>query len=138
HVFKFIGDEVQTIDEAIKRVRVGEIGVDAQGDATHRRFWGRIEEAELQSQRIAGERKHVTELAAAEDTDVHADFLFLVRAAGREGSKAAKTFLVCDARNCRSASRTRGYFAPRIAAASSAELMAPAFPIARVPTGMPA
>ena len=58
-------------------------------------------------------------------------------AGANDGSGFASTRSVCSSRNFRSASRIAGCFAPKIAAASNAELIAPALPIASVPTGMP-
>src|SRR5204862_5383489 len=53
------------------------------------------------------------------------------------GSGMARTFLVCEERNLRSDSRIFVYLLPRDAAARRAALIAPALPIARVPTGIP-
>src|ERR1700680_5159703 len=89
----------------------------------------------MQTQGIAGERQHVAKLPAAQDADGHRRFFF---GRGRElGLGFASTHLVCDARNLRNASRICGCLAPRIAAASSAALMAPALPMASAPTGIP-
>src|SRR5258708_28401863 len=91
-------------------------------------------------------REHVSELPAAENTDGHARVPFFSGAvvvaipsarAGAFGSGLARTRSVCALRNFLYASRTSGCFAPRIAAASKAALIAPALPIASVPTGTP-
>ena len=50
----------------------------------------------------------------------------------------ARTFAVCAARNARRRSRTSARSCATTAAASSAAFVAPALPIASVPTGMPA
>src|SRR6202022_3636586 len=46
----------------------------------------RIEEPEMQAQRVACEREHVPELSAAENADRHAGFLF-ARRGGAAGGK---------------------------------------------------
>src|ERR1700704_4137021 len=118
---------------------------DAGRDASDRRLRRRIEEAEVKAKRVTRECEHVSELPAAEDADSHARFPFLAgevvaipRArAAAAGSGFASTRSVCALRNLRYASRTSGCFAPSMAAASKAALIAPALPIASVPTGMP-
>src|SRR3954447_21452446 len=108
----------------------------------------------MQAQRIARQSQHVSELPTAQNPDRHAGFLFKFAGPGFDlaelgllkanefpcaaaGSGLASTRSVCASRNFRSASRISGCFAPRIAAARSAELIAPALPIASVPTGTP-
>src|SRR5579862_851774 len=54
------------------------------------------------------------------------------------GSGFSNTFFVCSSRNFFSASAICGYLFPKIAAAINAALIAPAFPIASVATGIPA
>src|SRR5690606_29520718 len=76
----------------------------------------------------AGQGEHLAELSTAEDADFH-------RASGSGLSRTAR---VCSSRNCWSAARTRESCVPMTAAARSAALTAPAVPMARVPTGMPA
>src|SRR5690606_16437661 len=80
-----------------------------------------------------GHREHAPELPAAEDAERRA------RQDRRRlhGSESLRTRAVCSARNCRRRSRSAGSLVARMAAASSAALMAPAFPIASVPTGTP-
>src|SRR5690606_13754449 len=83
-----------------------------------------------------GERGHASELAAAEDAD---------HGAGREPHPASSggslgvsgTAAVCAARQASSARATAGSCSARIEAASRAALIAPARPIASVPTGTP-
>src|SRR5258708_14317304 len=111
------------------------------GDAADRSFRGRIKKAKVQSQRVAGEREHVTKLPAAQNPDRHGRFLFFwdccavpmpSACAAALGSGLARTRAVCAPRNFLSASRISGCFAPKIAPASSAALIAPPFPIATV------
>src|SRR5258708_34345435 len=93
----------------------------------------------MQTERVARESEHVAELSAAEDADGHACLPFFFTAGGAaEGSGLARTRPVCSARNLRKASRMARCFAPRMEAARSAALTAPALPMARVPTGIPA
>src|SRR5882762_6466519 len=146
HILKFVGNQLQSSRKFLQRRAVGVLGSDARRDAPHRSFWRGIEKAKVKTQRISRERKHVSELTAAEDTDGHARFPFfaltgwLAIPSARDaipGSGFARTRSVCALRNFRYASRTSGCFAPRMAAASRAALIAPALPMASVPTGMP-
>ena len=89
----------------------------------------RVEEPEAQTERVAGEGEHAPKLTTAEDRDVHAS---------SAGSGWARTVSVCASLHRLSASRISGWLAPRIEAARSAALTAPARPIASVPTGIPA
>src|SRR5690606_9323119 len=89
----------------------------------------RIEKYELHAERVASERQHAPELSTADDAYLHDS---------SRGSGLASTLRVCSARNAFSAVAYCGYLLPRILAASSAALMAPALPIASVATGTPA
>src|SRR5438876_734139 len=73
--------------------------------------------------------RHAAELAAAQHADPHVS---------SRGSGWSSTRCVCARRYSCSASRMSGYLFARIAAASSAALIAPERPIASVPTGTPA
>lgn len=54
------------------------------------------------------------------------------------GNVWSRTFFACCSRYARSFSRSSGRCAAMMAMASSAAFVAPGFPMARVPTGMPA
>src|SRR5262249_48514198 len=113
----------------------------SRGDSAHRSLWRGVKKAKMEVQRIAGEREHIAQLAAAENSDDHLRFPFLRPEPVMKilaGSGTASTFLVCEARNFRSDSRMAGYLLPSAAAASRAALIAPAFPMASEPTGIPA
>src|SRR5262249_13233471 len=114
-------------------VRVGEFASNLPGDLTGRCVLGGIEEQEVETQRIARQCEHAAELAGAHDADGHDRGVALVRGAG-----LLSTLAVCFSRNASSAAAMAGYLLPRIAAALSAALVAPAVPIANVATGMPA
>src|SRR5260370_19803726 len=134
HVFKFVGDQLQSGGKFLQGGIVVVWGGDARGDSPDRSFRRGVEKTEAKTQRIAREREHVSELPAAENADRHPRVPFFT---GAFGSGLARTRPVCALRNFRYASRTSGCFAPRMAAASKAALIAPAFPIAIVPTGTP-
>src|ERR1043166_3773513 len=79
-----------------------------------------------------GHRRHAPELPSAENAD---------RAAGRQhqrDSGLSATASVCDRRQLSSAAATAGSLSAKIAAANKAALTAPAWPMAKVATGMPA
>src|SRR5580692_7528428 len=145
HVLKLVGHHVQPVCEFLERRSIRKVSRNSGGDASHGRFRRRVEKTESQSQRISRQGEHVPQLPAAEDPDAHARLLLLASfdnplfsAAALDGSGLARTRWVWAPRKLRSASRMGGNLPPRIAAASSAALMAPALPIASVPTGMPA
>src|SRR5882724_4456756 len=100
---------------ARRRVGLGGEGVDAVAHAPRR------------------DSKHPPQLSATE----HAD-----RRTGQDGrgqgSVSPNILCVCSARNWCSFSRSSGRWVARMATASNAALVAPAGPMARVPTGMPA
>src|SRR5262249_25440758 len=127
NVLELVGDDVDPSRQLGERSVVVGRRDDVPAEAIERRRGG-IEEHEAVTQRVAGERQHATQLAAAEHPDVHLLFL---------GSGSASTAAVWSARNVRSASRISGCFAPRMAAASRAAFTAPALPTASVPTGTP-
>src|SRR5260370_24199042 len=104
-----------------------------------------MEKREMQLEGITRQRQHVPELPSAQVPKGHACFFpfglseatFALLAADTDGSGFARTFSVCAFLNLRNASRYSGCFTPKIAVASNAALIAPAFPIAIVPTGIP-
>src|SRR5207249_11930604 len=137
---EFVGDKFQPIRKFLKRRVIAVVGGDALGDAAHRSFRRRVKKAEMQAERIAGQREHVPELSAAENAQGHCRFPFCeffmgTATAETEGSGCARTRSACSTRNFRNASRISGCFAPRIAAASKASLIGPALPIVSVPSG---
>src|SRR5262249_49495001 len=143
NVFEFIGDQGEAVCEFFECFEVGIFGGNARRDAADRRLRRRIKETEMKIERVTGQSEHVAELAAAKNADGHLRFLFL-RAGGLwpaadhlAGSGEARTFFVCVVRNLRKASRIAGYLLPSEAAASNAALIAPALPMASVPTGIP-
>src|SRR5262249_13844929 len=78
------------------------------------------------------EREHPPELAAAEDADRGPG-----EDTGAHVSLSWSTFRVCSSRNCRSFSRSGARARARMATARRAAFVAPALPIASVPTGTP-
>src|SRR5580704_8354905 len=145
HVFKFVSHNFQAVSKFLESHAIRKIARDAGSNSSYGSFRRRIEKTESQPKRITCKGQHVTKLSATEDPDAHAGFLFFIGFRGpfflgrvpADGSEFARTRPVCAARNLRSASRICEYLFPRIAAASSAALIAPALPIASVPTGMP-
>src|SRR6266481_3511940 len=87
NVFKFVGDELEAAREFFKRGLIGVVGGHALRDAAYGSFRRRIEKAEMEAERIAGEGEHVAELSAAEDTDGHARFPFFFGAGAADGGK---------------------------------------------------
>src|SRR5687768_10967931 len=76
--------------------------------------------------------EHAPQLAASE----HSDGRTWQDGRG-QGSVSPNTLWVCSVRNWRSLSRSSGRWLARMATASKAALVAPAWPMASVPTGMP-
>src|SRR6185437_9315720 len=114
---ELVGDDVQPLGKALQHVQVVETADDQVGQFFDRRFRCGIEEAEAQTQRVAGQGQHATQLTAAEDADLHAP---------SRGSGCARTFCVCSSRYRASAPRYGGCFPARMAVASRAALTAPA------------
>src|SRR3981081_4280594 len=100
----------------------------------------RAEHVTLEAEPRGGERQHTAELPAAEDADggvgpERSGTLYGHALPSSEGCSA--TVSVCALRQASSrVARTASDSASTLAA-SSAALIAPALPIARVPTGMP-
>src|SRR5262249_49489018 len=84
-----------------------------------------------------GQREHTPKLTAAENADRRAD-LERTRAHVLVSLGRFATLLVCFARQASSRLASFGSDSASTAAASKAALIAPAFPIASVPTGTPA
>src|SRR5262249_20649767 len=114
--------------ESCKVLRVRELALDLRRDLARRCVLGRIEEQEIEAQRIARQCEHAAELAGADDADGHE------RGTVLRGSGFFSTFAVCCSRNASSAAAMAGCLLPRIAAALSAALVAPAAPMANVAT----
>ena len=137
NVLEFVGDHIHIASEAVERLGVSVIG---HGHPVHhierRRVRVRRKHVALEAELRCSERQHAAKLAAAQDTDrglrvqngsVHAQESF--------GSSATEA--VCRARHASSRSLSAGSLNANTLAASSAALMAPACPIASVPTGTP-
>src|SRR5436853_559060 len=129
NVFELVSHRIDAFDKMRKRRLVLIVGDDQLGAHSRRRLWIRREKTSLYSQPTAGECKHLPKLSGAEYSDSHP-----VAA----GSGWSSTACVCVSRNAVSAARTSGCLLPTIAAARRAAFIAPAFPIASVPTGTPA
>src|ERR1700730_14103032 len=84
-IFEFVGNEFQPIGEFFERGLVVKIGGNALRDAAYRRLRRRIKKTEPETERIASQCQHITQLTPAEDPDGHEDFLDLFRR-GREPS----------------------------------------------------
>src|SRR5579884_612361 len=83
-----------------------------------------------------GNREHPPQLPAAKHPDCAARQHGFNRTA--HNSLSCMTESVCRARHCFNRVRISGYLFPRMLAANNAALVAPALPIASVPTGIPA
>ena len=106
--------------------------------AAYQGAWGRLTAVERGRLLMALSRKvseHAAELASADDAD---DRTGRQRAWGARHAGLSATEPDCCARHCSSRSASPGSPSASTAAARSAALTAPAFPIASVPTGMPA
>src|SRR5579859_7818305 len=79
HVFKFVSDEFQSVREFLQRIVVLVFRRHALRDSSHRSFRRWIQKTKMQSQRIARQRQHVTQLPAAENPDRHAATSHTVR-----------------------------------------------------------
>src|SRR4030088_973389 len=141
NIFEFVGYKFKPAGKFFKRGFVVKIGGDALGYAAHGRFRRGVEKTEPQTQWVAGQRQHVSKLTATQDANGHEDFLdllvggrrsFFLNCACAEGLGASRTRLVWASRNLRSDSRIAGYLVPRFAAVSSADLLAPDLPTAKV------
>ena len=137
NVFEFVGDHIHVGGEAVERLGIGVIG---HAHPVHhiegRRVRVRRKHMALEAEPRGRQRQHAAKLAAAQDTDrglrlesgsVHAQESF--------GSSATEA--VCRARQASRRSLSAGSLNASTLAASSAALMAPACPIASVPTGTP-
>ncbi len=134
HVFEIEGCHVDPLRECCQRVLIAVIGRQLRHELTGAGVGGGIQHQKAQTERRAGKRQHARQLAPAEDPDRgrrHEE-------TGIRGSALSSTASVCWARKRASASRISGYSLASRAAANSAALAAPAGPMAKVATGMPA
>ena len=134
-VLELVGDDVDGGGEVGERRLVvvgrdGARGGDGEGRALRIGAVDVAGEAELGR----GHRQHAAELAAAEDADDHRR----ARPAVHSSAGRSATAAVWSARQRSSRSATAASAVARMAAASRAALMAPARPMASVPTGTPA
>src|SRR5207249_9423570 len=140
-VLELEGDEVDLAGEALERGLVV-IGRDlGRRDMAGRRVGIRAEDAAAEAEPGGRQRRHPPELAAAEDADggARGEALAAVGAhAGGASLGLSATASVWRARQRSSAAATAGSDSARMAAASSAALIAPALPMASVATGTPA
>src|SRR5690606_17525260 len=153
HVLDVEGDHVHVLGKLAQLFRVPEL---AEDDLAHLPAGGvlaLVEEDEAQAQRIAREGQHAAELAGADNANTFCVFCAHgfreMNEPGRtnrqygpgfqsRGSGFARTVSVWLRRNSSSAARMSSCSFDNIEAASSAALVAPARPIAIVPTGTPA
>ncbi len=142
HVLEFISDDVDIGGKAVERFGVGVIGPRRAIDDIERRRVGRgREHVTLEAEPRCCQRQHAAELAAAENADGRAGFEH-----GRGGVRrwahapsfgASATAAVWFARQVSSRLPSAGSLSANMLAARSAALIAPARPIASVPTGTP-
>ena len=90
-VFKLVGDDVAVGRQARNGGRIVEGAGDDGRNLAAGRIRARVEEAEAERERVAGQRQHAPELAGSDDPDLHAP-------AGLRGSGVASTCSVWAAR----------------------------------------
>ena len=71
NVLELVRDDVETAREAAHRVGIVVRSAHDIAEPVYRRGLLRLEKAEAETERVAGEREHAAELAAAQDADVH-------------------------------------------------------------------
>src|SRR5476651_2457238 len=126
HQIDFIGQLTQVVLIAV----IGPQMLAQRGCASIRR---RVQESEVHAQRSTRQRQHAAQLAATDYTDLHRQQPQAMRESG-----LSRTLSVCSARKVFSTAWNCGCLAPRMLADNNAALIAPALPMARVATGMPA
>ena len=138
HVLELVGDDIDVGGETVERRHVGVVGL---GHAPHHIEGGRVrigaQHMALEAEPRGGERQHAAELSAAEDADggIAAERPALLDHASSSGRSA--TASVCCLRQASSRVASAASDSASTLAASSAALIAPALPIASVPTGTP-
>ena len=98
HVLEFVGHGLQALGEAVEGRRVVVRSHDQLADGARRRAGVRVEDAEAEAQRKAGQREHPPELAAADDAERHGRRVGTASGAGRRGSGSPRTARVCVSR----------------------------------------
>src|SRR2546423_426201 len=134
NVFEFEGEKIETFGELAD----GRFVFISRGDLTVRelpcwRIFLRTENMNVITHPARGDRKHSAELAAAHQADGRARQI-----RPRHGTRCVSTASVCRFRNASSFFRISSSVVARMLAASKAAFVAPAVPIASVPTGTPA
>src|SRR5205823_10552647 len=136
-VFELEGGDVHGRGEALERLTLGKLG-DRGGTADL--GCGAVglggEDVAAKAKPCGGECRHPAELSAAQDADRGTRSQFGRRSHRRSGRSA--TPWVCACRQLSRACSATASDKPRIAAANSAALTAPARPMAKVATGIPA
>src|SRR5690606_5213059 len=133
HAFELEGHQIDIIGQAAQVLVVVVVTTQVLAQRLGTGVRRRIEEGETHAQRRTRQGQHAAQLAATDDTDLHSSGPCQER-----GSGFSSTVSVCSVRNCLSAAWNCGCWWPRMLAASSAALTAPALPMARVATGIPA
>src|ERR1051325_4081555 len=72
HIFKFVSYELQPVREFFQGFAIRILCGHAVCNSSHRSLRRGIEKTEVQSQRIARQRQHITKLSAAENANRHA------------------------------------------------------------------
>ena len=136
HILEFIGDDIDRFREPCQsgliRIIGNRMGI---GHIESRTVGFRRKDMAAQAERGRGQRQHARQLAAAQNADGLSGLQHQC-APSETGCKAIEA--VCAARHACNRALRAGSFRASTATASKAALMAPALPIASVPTGMPA
>jgi hypothetical protein len=145
HVLEFIGDDVDVVGEQLQRLDIGIFGAGrVQHHVERRRIRVRRKHLTSQAKPRRRHRQHAAQLPAAENSDgvarLQPHWLQLHFAFSRHADPSGRsaTASVCCLRQAASRTASAASFSASTLAASSAALIAPALPIASVPTGMPA
>ena len=140
HVLEFIGDDIDVGCEQFQRLDIGIFGAGGiQHDVERRRIRVRRKHLAAQAEPCRRHGQHPAQLSAAENSDGVAGLQLHLPWRSHAGSSGrSPTASVCALRQAASRPDSAGSFSASTLAASSAALMAPALPIASVPTGTPA
>ena len=139
-VLEFVGHDIDVGCEQLQRLDIGVFGA---GRVLHHVEGRRIriggEYLAAQSKPRRRSRQHPAQLSAAENSNGVARLqLHLLRSRHADSSGRSATASVCCLRHAARRPARASSFKASTLAASSAALMAPALPMARVPTGIPA
>src|SRR5690625_86838 len=126
HVFELAGDVV-AVGQLHQRVPVVPLAHNQPADIAGTGVFRRVDKRNPGAQRDTRQGQHAGQLAAAENARLH----------DVRGSLAASTASVWSCRQRRTLARISGRVRATMLAASKAALMAPALPVASVPTGTP-